>query len=96
MADPAKRDRRMVWQERERLKAKFDADMTRIARQRTLFVMLTPGHAKDALLKAMLSRAEALIHAGRAEEADAILEFVPSAEAGVLLDRLHPGEGLPA
>lgn len=100
MADPgsksgagrAKGERREVWLERERVRERFDADARRIERQRTRFVMLPPGHAKDALLKAMLERAGALLVGGRADEADAILEFVPSADVERLLDEVLPAE----
>ena len=90
MADAAKRERREVWLERERLKTLVDADLRRVERQRTLFTMLTPGHAKDALLDAMLARARIFLEKGRCDEASAILEFLPSAQVDRLIDDVIP------
>lgn len=82
----ARRERREVWLERQRLRAMVDAELRRVERQKTLFTMLPPGHAKDALLGAMLGRARAFLEASRTDEAAAILEFVPSAAANRLID----------
>jgi hypothetical protein len=59
----------------------WDAENQRIARQRSVF----PEEADD-LKQAMLDRALELLEAGRMEEADAILEFVPESDAGKLLE----------
>lgn len=65
-----------------------EAEERRIAAQRNLFTFLMPSAAKELLLQGMLKRAEDLFYAGKSKECDAILEFVPSADADRLLNSL--------
>ena len=58
----------------------------RVERQRTLFAMLPSSTAADRLRDAMLQRAYDLLCDGDAAGCDAILEFVPSADADALLN----------
>lgn len=60
-------------------------DETRIKRQRTLFAMLPSCNATDRLRAAMMQRAYDLIWDGQATECDALLEFLPSADAEKVL-----------
>jgi hypothetical protein len=57
----------------------------RIARQRAAFAE-NLGPARAELQRLMLDRAWELLDAGEAEAADALLEFVPEAEADALLE----------
>lgn len=59
----------------------------RIAQQRNLFTFLAPSRAVDALKAAMLERARDLMDNGQPECADALLEFLPSADATKMLDQ---------
>lgn len=70
--------------------AKWIAEETaRIQRQRRFLTRgQGPGIAK--LIAAMLDRAWELLDAGRAEAADALLEFVPEAQATALINEFFP------
>lgn len=57
------------------------AEEKRIAHQRNLFTYLTPGTHKDRLLAAMRQRIYDLMWNGDGHGADAIAEFLPSADA---------------
>lgn len=57
----------------------------RIARQRAILARPTRG-VVNRIIKGILDRAWALLDAGDAEAADALLEFVPEAQAKALLD----------
>lgn len=61
----------------------------RIRRQR-IYLTTVRGPLRDAMVKRMLDRAWELLDCGRAEEADAILEFVPEAEAIALVEAFFP------
>lgn len=78
---PAERHDRERW---------YHNELVRVERQRTLFVMLTPGRATEALKLSMLDRAFDLLTEGRTEPADALLEFLPSGDVEKLLDRIDP------
>lgn len=60
-------------------------DETRIERQRTLFAVLPSCNAVDRLKAAMMQRAYDLMWDGKCTECDAILEFLPSADAEKVL-----------
>lgn len=63
----------------------------RIRRQRRFLTKgQGPGVAK--MIQAMLDRAWELLEAGEAEAADALLEFVPEAEADKLLNEYFEGD----
>lgn len=64
---------------------------TRVAQQREAF-RGNLGPARAELQRLMLDRAWALLDAGEAEAADALLEFVPEAAALALLDEFFGGE----
>jgi hypothetical protein len=61
-------------------------DEKRAERQRTLFGMLPSSSATDRLKTAMMQRAYDLLSEGRCDACDALLEFLPSIDAGHLLD----------
>lgn len=70
---------------RDRAYAEWAAqENARIARQREAF-RANLGPARAELQRLMLDRAWELLDAGEAEAADALLEFVPEAEAEALL-----------
>lgn len=75
---------------RERAKPMpFDKELRRIEHQRNLFAQVYPSTAKDRLRDGLLARArEILLEQGDGEAADAILEFLPSADAERLLDQV--------
>ena len=58
----------------------------RIAAQRNLFTFLPVVPIVEQLKDAMLQRAYDLLWEGRAEECDAILEFLPSRDVEAMLD----------
>lgn len=74
---------------RERI---FDAhaDKKRVDAQRAAFAALPtmgpPGNVTLELTRAMVERAQQLLDAGQAEACDALLEFVPEADATEMLD----------
>lgn len=68
-----------------------DEEAARIAHQR-LFLSRIGGAVQAELVKVMLDRAWALLDAGEAEAADALLEFVPEADATALLDEFFGDE----
>ena len=78
--------RAMTKREKEEREMAYAANEARIAAQRALFVALPASPEKDALKAAMLDRAWCLIDSGKGEEADAILEFLPEADAVALID----------
>lgn len=61
-------------------------EQKRIEHQRTLFNMLPSSTATDRLKQAMLQRVYDLMWDGDARGADAIAEFLPSAEADGVMD----------
>lgn len=63
-----------------------DEDKRRIERQRTAFTMIEYTRGVERLLNEMLQRAYDLMWEGDALASDAILEFVPEAEAIKMLD----------
>lgn len=58
----------------------------RVERQRTLFVMLPSTNATDRLKEAMMQRVYDLMWDGDCSGADAIAEFLPSADATKAFD----------
>lgn len=60
-------------------------DETRIERQRTLYAMLPSCNAADRLKASMMQRAYDLAWNGQCTECDALLEFLPSADAEKVL-----------
>ncbi len=71
-------------EEREKQEAR-DREDKRIANQRNLFTFLPPGPSAERLKAGMLQRAYDLLWDGRAEECDAILEFLPSRDVDEML-----------
>ena len=65
---------------------------SRVAGQRELWRVSGFGPEKAALKQAMLDRAWELLDAGEVEAADAILEFLPEADAVKLLDEFFREE----
>lgn len=63
-----------------------DREDKRIANQRNLFMFLPVTASVDALKKGMLQRAYDLMWDGEAEQADAIMEFLPSRDVNQMLD----------
>lgn len=61
------------------------ADEKRAERHRTLFAMLPSSDATDRLKEAMMQRAYDLLWDGDSFGCDALLEFIPSADANRLL-----------
>lgn len=66
----------------------FDAhkDNKRIERQRTMFAMMPDSTARDRFKESVINRAWELLDAGQADACDALLEFMPSADAYRMLD----------
>lgn len=67
-------------------------DRKRIEAQRTFFAMLPDSRAVDAFKRALLDRAWYLLDIGQCEACDALLEFVPSADADRMLDEYFKDE----
>lgn len=63
-----------------------DDDQRRIGKQRTLMAMMPDTRAKDDLMTAMIQRAYDLMWEGLSLEADALMEFLPSALVEKMLD----------
>lgn len=63
-----------------------EEDQKRVERQRTLFVMLPDTSATDRLKKAIKQRVYDLMWDGSCAGADALLEFLPEADATEILD----------
>ena len=61
-------------------------EQRRIDRQRSLFACLPPGHAADRLRDAIMQRAYDLLWDGDPMGCDALIEFLPSADADKVLD----------
>lgn len=79
-------------QKRERadaFKAWCAAEAERVRRQRT-YLSAIQGPLRDAMVRRMLDRAWELLDCGEAEAADALLEFVPEADAEALLREFFP------
>ena len=64
-------------------------ERARVAAQRRAFAKVGR-RVRDALERAMLDRAWALLDAGECEAADALLEFCTEAAATALLDEFFP------
>ncbi len=78
-------------------RAQTAEDEQRIARQRTLFTMLPDYEATRRLKATMMQRVYDLMWDGDTSGADALLEFLPSADAGHILDAWEKdwGDGEP-
>ena len=62
-----------------------EAEKVRVERQRTLFTMLPVYAAVDRLKEAVMQRAYDLMWDGATDACDALLEFLPEADAEVVL-----------
>lgn len=72
--------------EQERRQIEREREEKRVSAQRNLFTFLPVVPVVEQLKAAMLQRAYDLLWDGRAEECDAILEFVPIRDVEKMLD----------
>lgn len=79
----------------EAYKAWADGERERARRQRTYLTALS-GTVRDALVRSMLNRAWELLDSNEAEACDALLEFVPAADADALLEEYFKEDFAPA